>query len=528
MSSVDATKDYAVEVAKTALNGFNKQARGDLEAPNGDENVRLYTAKGGSAVTLASGTTSAAVVFDPEASIRNGQMNVCVYERDTNDAVTAVQTVNLGRSSNEFLSVGVMSSGLKVFNSSGVDVIGGTQTAAVLTSVPKDISSITTTDVSNFCSNHERDVASGIVSREDSTMTVSMTEHLGRKMCLSRTDTIGNVVTRTWDDSVSTRRTTSGKTGGFAVDTTVTPVSDSSDDTVSFATLLASHNSGTNKMIFDSSRLDDIHDPLTLATYNARLKGYIRINAGTGSAYDDYMASFRIMGLSAANEIVSESGVRDITTVKASDTFDLTFDTTFSSSAKPIARVVAFWSRYVGPDVTEAIRVQDTVFTLSSLEETADIPARPIHVCVFEGLNNQATLNINSTAVLTGVPDSTNVFISSATSANTDMVDGNAVEMFLRSVIRGMPRAFTVAGHGSVERSVDALFGTEEVALTFKAMSFSDITKGLKTIGSRAKDAKRVAEQALPFVDDAARIASMMPGPVGAAGSMIHNVTRRM
>jgi hypothetical protein len=267
---------------------------------------------------------------------------------------------------------------------------------------------------------------------------------------------------------------------------------------------------------------------LTLATYNARLKGYIRINAGTGAEYDDYMASFRIMGLSAANEIVSEADVRDITVVKVNNTFDLTFDTTFSSPAKPIARVVAFWTRYVGPDVTESVRVQDTVFLLSSLEETADIPARPIHVCVFEGLNNQATLNINSTAVLTGVPDSTNVFISSAKSASTDLVDGNAVEMFLRSVIRGMPRAFTVAGHGSVERSVNALFGTEEVALTFKAMSFSDVTRGLKTIGSRAKDAKRFAEQALPYVDDAARIASMLPGPIGTAGSMVHGITRRM
>jgi hypothetical protein len=357
-------------------------------------------------------------------------------------------------------------------------------------------------------------------------MTICMTEHLGRKMCLSRTDTIGNVVSRTWDDGIGDRRTTAGETGSFTTDTTVAPISGEDDLTASFDTLLASHNSGTNKMVFDSGRLSAGNNPLTLATFNARLKASFRISAGAGADYNDYMASFRIMALSAANEVLSESSLRDITVVKVNETFDLTFDTTISSATKPIHRVVAFWARYVADqDVTELVRSQDTTFSLTGFEETSDIPARPIHVCVFEGLNLGATLNINTTAVLTGVPDSTNVFISSSRSASADMVDGNAVEMFLRSVIRGMPRAFTLAGHGLVERNVEAMFGTEKVGITFKAMSFADVTKSLKTIGKYAKTLQRASHDVLPMIEDASYVASMLPGPVGRAGKAIHDAS---
>jgi len=518
MSIAASTKAYAIEVANTALDSFTKQARGDIEAPNGDENVRLYTAKGGSAVTLNSSTTSAAVVFDPEASLRNGQMNVQVYERNSANTVLAVQTVSLGRPSDEFLSVGVMSSGLKAFNSSGVDVIGGTQTAAVLTSVPRDISQLTTTDVSNFNSNHERDLSSGVISRDDATMTMVITEHLGKKMCLARSDTLGNVVTRKWDDRIGSRRTTVGQNGGFSTDTTVTPITGAGDLTETFANLLASSEGGTNKLIFDSSRLSGSNNPLTLATFNAEVEGFLRIAAGAGSSHEDYGATFRIMALSAANEILSESTVRDFTAVKTGETFDLTFGASVGSSTAPIHRVVVFYVREVGASVTEAVVAADSTFVLTATEETADIPARPIHVCVFEGLNSGATLNLESTSVLTGVPDSTNVFISSSTAKDYATVDVSLVEMFMKSVIRSMPRAFTVAGHGAVVRRLTAYFGDEEVDLSFKAMSFKDVSSMIKKVGSHAKTLNKFMKDVHPLLDAMGGMAGQLPGPMGTVG----------
>uniref|UniRef100_A0A2V0RBK0 Uncharacterized protein n=1 Tax=viral metagenome TaxID=1070528 RepID=A0A2V0RBK0_9ZZZZ len=504
MSSIEQTKAYAVAVAEASLGSFTKQARGDLEAPNGDENVRLYTAKGGSAVTLASDTTSAAVVFDPESSLRNGQMNVVVYERNASNAVAAVQTVSLGRSTNEFLSAGILSSGLKVFNSSGVDVIGGTQTAAVLTAVPRDISTITTTDVANFCSNHERDLVSGVVSREDSTMTMCMTDHFGKKMSLSRSNTLGNVVERSWDSSIGTRLTTEGenlmKVGSRTMVATASGATN--------AEILANEN----RRLIDTNFLSAGNNPLTLATYNATVEARIVMN-DPGSAVAQFKINVRALGVDAAGTVVAEVNLTDILTTAASSVYTFSAATTLTSATTPIHRVILGLVS-TSSDVTDTLRAADSSAVVKAFEETADIPARPIHVCVFEGLNASATLNINSTAVMTGVPDSTNVFISSAGSVSRVVYDTNLVEMFLRSVSRVLPRAHTITGHGAMEKAVMAVFGSEDIKLSFQAMSFGDVIKKLSGAGKFAKatirDVSDIAKEVEPILSAGMAIGRMM------------------
>jgi len=414
MSVSERTRKYAIEVAETAINSFERQARGNLKAPDGDENVRLYTAKGGSAVTLASGTTSAAVVFDPEASLRNGQMSVNVFERDSTDKCVAVQRVALGRSTEEFLSAGILSSGLKVFNSSGVDVIGGTQSAAVLTSVPRDIATITTTDVSNFCANHERDLASGVVSREDSTLTLSMTEHFGKKMALTRSNTLGNVVQRTWDDGISTRRTTDGSTATFLANTTMNIGVTSRTNTE----ILADTDAGKALRVFDTDRLSNKNNPLTLACYRATVSASILISDPDLTDASQYL-EFVVLGLDSGGAVISERLVKIRITVTDNNKFSLNVTGTVVSDTKPIARVVIGGVRTIG-DIADEVSADETTAIITAFEETSDISTRPIHVCVLEGLNSQATINISSTAVITGVPDAANVFISSSGTGDDD------------------------------------------------------------------------------------------------------------
>uniref|UniRef100_A0A2V0RC97 Uncharacterized protein n=1 Tax=viral metagenome TaxID=1070528 RepID=A0A2V0RC97_9ZZZZ len=523
MSIVERTRAYATEVAETALNGFDRQARGTLPAPNGDENVRLFTARGGSAVTLAAGTRSAAVVYDPEATLRNGQLAVYIYERSATDAVTAVQRVALGRSSDEFISAGILSSGLKVFNSSGVDVIGGTQTAGVLTSVPRDISTLTTTDVANFSPNHERDLVSGVVSREDATMTLALTEHLGKKMCLARANTTSNLVKRTWDDGIGTRRTTSGESLGPSAVTAFASIGTGVRTAQQVLDAPQFH-------LLDSNNLSASNNPLTLATFNVDFSVHVEFD-DSNAADTSYRMDLKALAIDASGTIITSIDMTDVTNVTADQSFMCIARGSLTSSTVPIARVVVGVDRTQQSFTTLDYKPAFSTNSISAYEETADVAARPIHVCVFEGLNASATINVSSYAVLTGVPDSSNVFIASAQEDDNDVTDFNSVEIFMKSVIRSLPRAFTVSGHGEVTRNLTAMYNSEEVDVAFKAMSFGDVTRGVRKLGSlakgTAKDLPHLLSELKPYVELAGTGMSMMPGTAGRVGAMVQAGARR-
>lgn len=522
--SIKDTKEYAIEVAETALSGFDRQVRGDLQAPNGDDNVKMFTAKGGSAVTLDTNTTSAAVVFDPEASLRNGQLTVQVYERKSDASVHKTQSVNLGRPTTEFISAGVLSSGLKVFNSSGVDVIGGTQTAAVLTSIPRDVSTLTSTSVANACANHERDLASGVVSREDSTLTMAMTGHFGKAMALTRNNTLTNIVKRTWDDGIGTRRNTDDTRLTHKVDTDLAVgIASDANYPLTDAKILddADAQGGDKVRIVDTARLSSANNPLTLATFNAEVDVFVTFNdtdlTNTGQGYFG-----RILGLDSAANVVASKDVTDRLEVTDGQKIDIRFSGSITSSTMPIARVVVAIT-HTSIAATDSLFVTDSHAMVSAYEETADISARAIHVCVFEGLNSAATLNINSTAVLTGVPDSTNVFISS-TGASPDVYDTNMVEIFLRSITRVMPRAFTIDGHAAVEKVVSAMYLGEEVDVAFKAMSFKSVAEKLKELAAMAHARSKDVPRLLDSIDKVGSALALMPGPMGTAGSAMRGL----
>lgn len=531
MSVAEKTEAYALDVAETVMSPFSRQATGGLEAPMADENVRLYSAKGGSAITVADNTTSAVVVFDPEATLRNGQFRVTIIERDSANAVNDVKSISMGRKANDFQAVGVVSSGLKCFNSSGTDVVGGTQSAAVLTSIPRDISKITSSELANFCNNHDRDLVSGITSREDATATVSITEHFGKRMALVRENTLSNVIQRTWDDGVDdtasggvNRRATAGYTSTFYDATGAQGLTWASATT--FATAIASP---LNYFLVDSSRLDETHNPLTFATYNASVKLHVRTAANV-SATDVYHLVFNVYGLDADDKIVATNLVtRDIHTLTSHRT-NYAIDATVSSTTVPIHRLVIH-AVSQSPDMTvdaDAINILDTTCAITAFEETADVPGRAVHFCVFEGLNANATINISSAATMAGIPDSSNVFIGSVGGVNPDVYDDNAVSMFLKSVSRVVPRAYTVAGLETVEREVKAMYGDKEVSVAFQAMSFGSIARGVKELGKKAKmPAKMISAKIMqPMERTADEVASMLDRLPGRQAAMAAQALR--
>uniref|UniRef100_A0A2V0RML7 Uncharacterized protein n=1 Tax=viral metagenome TaxID=1070528 RepID=A0A2V0RML7_9ZZZZ len=520
MSIASETKNYAIELAETAMNAFSKQARGNLPAPNGEEGVKVYTAKGGSAITLRSDTTSAAVVYDPEASLRNGQLCSTIYERDTTGKCTKVSKLDLGRATDEFLSVGLVSSGMKVFNSSGVDVIGGTQTAAVLSAVPRDISTLSSTDVANFCSNHERDMASGVVSRDESTLTMALSNHLGAKMCLARSNTLGNTVTRTWDDAIGARRSTVGQSlGPDGVGNLVLPVPE--DGTLSAA--FAADPAGTiaanpSLTLIDTDRLDADKNPLTLATYTADFFGSLAFSYHTGTTGLQF--HMKAVAFDAADNAIEIIDFDTFAVAPVNQSYMTKIQGTLKSSTVPIARVCVFLDRQNIAGITETLILGYSLFKVSAFEECADIPARNMHVCVLEGLNASATLNINTAAVLSGVPDATNVFISSAYDASDAVtIDTNAVKIFMSAITKVLPRAYTVSGHGMMEKTISAMYDSDLVELSFKAMSFKDVAAAVKKAGSLAKMAGKGVADAAPVVEEVASMLATFPGMPGRIAS---------
>jgi hypothetical protein len=514
----DTTQEYAIETAKVLLNPFTQQATGSLTSPDGDSAVRLYTAKGGSAITLNTSTTSCVLVFDPEASIRNGRLRVIAYERNAANAIIGQQIVFMGRDSADFLAAGIVSSGLKLFNSSGVDTIGGTQTAAVLNSVPRDVSLLTSSDVSNFSSNHARDLAFGVVSRDDATMTVSITEHFGAKKCLSRTNTLSNVVRRDWDDSLGTRSTTSGSSFSPIADFTVNIVGTEMTVAQALANLKSDNTAATDTQIpFDTNRLSDANNPLTLATYAADMTLSLQPGANTSIATDNARFKGKFVAFDAFNvELATASVQHDPSatggTPDRMETFH--FAGSLVSTTSPIHRIIFILTQFENGTVADVVfTATGTTMHMMAHEETADIPGRPIHVAVFEGLNAGATINVSSSAVISGVPDSANVFIGSYNNEQDDVYDLNATHMFLRSVASVMPRAFTVAGHGKLESEITAYYGGDEVRLAFRALSFAKVGRAIKRAGKKvAKATTSAIKAATPVMRQAA--AAMAPVPI--------------
>lgn len=202
-TSTEVTNAYIHALTKLATDPFEKNSRGELSAPMNEPNVALYTASGSESVTLqtaGTASTSAVVVLDPEATLRNGQCAAYVVERFQSGGVftvNAVTQIAVGRPSSDFTSAGIFSGGLSVENTSSVDTIAGFQTQAVLYSVPADLTNITSTDLRNATTDSETDLTQANC-REDGTVTIAFPYHYGQKMALMRDNTSSHETARTY------------------------------------------------------------------------------------------------------------------------------------------------------------------------------------------------------------------------------------------------------------------------------------------------------------------------------------------
>jgi hypothetical protein len=175
-----------------------------MASPGSASGARIYVSEGSGTISAIDDTVkNIVVVYDPEATLRRGQAQMIVFERNSAGVVKKVSAVKVGRSSTDFLAAGVVSSALTVKNTSSVDQIAGAQTQATLYSVPKTIKSLTASDLLQFATDKDSHLISNVTSKMDHTVTNSPTDHNGVSMALLRDKAFSNNANITFNVAAS-------------------------------------------------------------------------------------------------------------------------------------------------------------------------------------------------------------------------------------------------------------------------------------------------------------------------------------
>lgn len=518
----DKTIDYVRDITTLMHNPLGKTASGSMRSPASSSGSQVFVQEGSGTVKVTPTTcTNAILVYDPEISLRRGRAAVTVYERNSNNEVIKVNTVNIGRVSTDFVSGGVISSTLAVKNTSASEEISGTQTQAVLFSIPKQVTDITATDLLQFATDKQGHLVSNVNSKEDSTITNSFTEHVGAKQALLRDKASSNVASAQFHVSASNQAVQ-----GFIAPSDTTQVAST---TISIGATPTITNGVLTSAIYDSGA-DASYNPFSLESYSAELDASLALqNFGdlTAGAQADQEFKFVVAALDAAGVVLTFTEVSTNPfageiggTVESLTDFDVHFNVNLSSTTVPIARVAVFFTDGAQSKVCRTSKVSSA--TVKSVTENADISERGVHFCVLEGLNSAAAINIHGANVIAGVPDSKNAFISSG-AKNDDILNYAIITNMLVTFRTMMPRAFTGFGRGEANEMLAQYYALEGMKVKIAAMSFGDIGRAFKMIGRHATQARKGASQAARIADPFLKYggAGLMTGIAGPQGQAI-------
>jgi hypothetical protein len=420
--------------------------------------------------------------------------------------VIAVNRVNIGRPSTDFLSGGVISSTLTCANTSAIDTIAGSQTQAVLYSVPKSVSSLTATDVLQYTTDKDMHLVSNISSKQDNTRTYAITEHNGERTALLRDKARSNMAEIEFSISASTSAA-QGFTGNDDLAVVGSPATYTASDA-----------------IYHSDN-DATYSPFSLATYVAHLALTLELEVKALTATLENAELIAVAFDAAGKAIDSlQVNVDPSEGVPVTEKFTTHVDVNLTSETVPISSVGVFIQKINGSTTPTCVLKRTTGVSsgrVSATEETADIPGRPIHFAVFEGLNAAASLNVHAANVIAGTPDSANAFISGG-GATDDVFDYGIVNSMLLTFKHTFPRAYTGLGAQAASMALKEWFELEGMVIAMEARSFKKIGKTFKKLIKGAKQARstvsKVADVAAPIMKEGGLIlASGAFGPKGQA-----------
>jgi hypothetical protein len=500
----DDTSEYVGELVKVMASPYQKSVSGRMPAPTTTDGAVVFVSEGSGTISCqnAAGdvTTSAVAVYDPEATLRNGQAAVLLFQRKSDGTVNKVNKINIGRPSTDFLSAGVISSTLTSTNTSAIDTIAGSQTQATLYSVPKSASSVGATDILQFASDKEKHVVSNVSSKSDNTTTNVISDHNGSRMALLRDGAASN----TADMEIAFSASTSSAQGFIASGADLaTVVGGTGSGAYDLAANLA-------KAVWDSGR-DAAYSPLTLATYKSHIKMTAEYNPSAAGAF-----VYTVVGLDASGAEIAGCKFDFTAVAETNNSFDFQLEALLVSSTVPISRVCVFLKSVHSGTIQLATSVHSGIIHAS--EETADIPNRGLHFCVFEGLNPGASLNFHAANVIAGIPDSSNAFIASA-NVGDKVFDYNVIQNLLQTFKYTFPRAFTGLGSEVANLALAEWFDMEGMQHSLNALSFKRIGLALKKVVPIAKIIRSGASKAADIAKPVMREGGMVLVATGIGGA---------
>jgi hypothetical protein len=483
-----------------------------MPAPNSTADAMIYVSEGAGTISLDDNTKSVVVAYDPEATFRNGQSRVVVYERDSTSAVIKESLVDIGRASTDFLAGAIISSALRVTNTSASDLIAGNQTQATLHSIPKVISSLTSTSLIQNVRDKDAKLISNINSKFEGTQSIVLSEHMGERMALLRDGAKANLARMGFNFSAGTAGGDGIRTSSNSVDL-VAPTSDFGTSAISAADKATS----LARAIYDSGATGNTKDPITFATFKVHLTFSFVVT--TASAADVTFVARALDSTGVTLDSV-EIAVSNPDGSGSSTDFQVSFDQSLVSTTSAISRVtlhVKDGTATLKEAVTHSGR-------LEAVEETGDIPGRGVHVAVIEGVNKNASLNFHGANVIAGIPDSATAFIAGSGTTDQPEYGLSEVQDGLQALKYSVQRAFTVSGANLAAQGI-AEMGASSGFKRALGRGRSGLIRGFRKFKAVARatreQASDVARTLQPVLQQVGEALSTMEGGEEAGSGML-------
>lgn len=504
----------------TAMNGA-------LQSPINPHHS-LFVMEGSRTLVTNATTNRVEVILDAEATIRNGQARAYVYEYSAADAIVAMTDIDISAGSGNFSSGGVVSTRLDVSNSSSINEVSGHMTGSVLNTVPADVEKLTATRLKQKTPAKHDQVSCQM--REDGVTLLSVTSHLGANATSLLPDHYTN--TSNWFKEYDMA---SSGVMGFGTASQVLTASSTAGATVTAATASTATATSTTDRIWDSSTLPT--SPFSPGTFGIELAfdGEF-LTSATPSGTNSERLEFGCAVLDHAGNVMSQrifTVVPDSLTTNEAFSANLNFE--FTRQARPIARAFMWLSsssianiQLTAPSASLEVTGRQLV-QLHGKESTGDLPDRDLSIVVAEGVNSGAAITIECGIVVSGIPAADNTFMAGG--AVDSFVDDSLVQGYLRTVLKGVPRANLQSEVGDLRDTLKHIMSTQNHSEAFHAWSFGDIGRAFRSVADTARSGvrglDRILTRATPIMRNVGRMASaagavpVVGGYVQTAGQML-------
>lgn len=520
----------------TAMNGA-------LQSPCNPRH-NLFVMEGSHTLVAMGGTARVVVLLDAEATLRNGQATAYALEYTANGELQNMTNIPISAGSADFSCASVVAMRMDVKSASSVNEVTGHITGAVLNTVPKDVHNLTATRLRQKTPN--KGDQSTCLLRDDGISLLAITTHMGAKPVsldansYPQTENSFAVYVGGTDSSINgfdTNQQPFRASNAQMVNSVITP---------QVARDLEVGNE-TNR-IWDSARLGpDAHNVFTLGTYGMELQwhGDVEIKDANAQQGGTQVMIFTCVVLDYVGDVMSTQDIsitmqhRD--TANEPQSVDLNFE--FMRQTRPIARAFFYCSRssfasdisvnMIPPSGDILMNPRQRV-KVRGITNTGDLADRDIGIVIGEGLaaspTQGASLNIECCLVVSAIPSADRTFISGG--ASDTFVDDALIKSYLRTVLKGVPRASVHTEIGEISSVISHIMSIKDHSELFHAWSFGSIGRAFKHVASTVRSGVRgfdkVLTKALPvmknvghYVSEYGKYVPIIGDEVSEAGTLL-------